>query len=91
MLFKYQHLFDPNVLSRAHALAIPPNFKVKSQEDHQLEVDYLGPNTYTMSIHFEKESIVKMKCSCPFQGPCKHLAAYFLLLDEEYFKEMKGR
>jgi len=74
--FQLDNMFDTQILARAYLLT-----EAITIEDHKdISVDAnMREKPYKMKV-WTKNNKVFGECTCPYDGPCKHLAALLLKL-----------
>ena len=73
--FQLDGMFDMNILGRAYLYTD----SISILEKDQLNISgRVQEKDYQMHIKLQ-DQFVYGECSCPFDGPCKHLAALLLI------------
>ncbi|MEM9548716.1 MAG: SWIM zinc finger family protein [Bacteroidota bacterium] len=73
--FQLDSMFDTHILGRAYLYTNAVSIEKKD------DLNIFGrvkEKDYQMQI-WAKNNFVHAKCSCPYNGPCKHLAALLLV------------
>jgi len=72
--FQLDSLFDTQVLGRAYLYMKEVN--IQDKEKHSI-IALVGEKRYEVHIYQDGKCIYG-RCSCPYEGNCKHLAAMLL-------------
>jgi len=67
--FQLDDLFETHILARAYEYIAEVKLTLDNPQEIQFDV-----SKYKIAIHQENGEILG-SCSCPYPGPCKHLAS----------------
>jgi uncharacterized Zn finger protein len=74
--FELDNIFETHILGRAYEYV--STIKIGETAPNKIAAVSKGVNEYQLFIEYDKAKIIGT-CSCPYDGPCKHLAALILL------------
>ncbi len=80
----WEDLFDEEVVNSGYGYFMEKSVKNFQLTDKLITAQVLGTHKYDVEIRFHNHYIIDMKCNCPYDDNCKHMAAVLYYLEERY-------
>ena len=79
----WDNLFSEIILNRGHAYFDQGNIVSLTVKKGEATADVLGTSMYSVKIKWNGSKITDMRCNCPYDENCKHIAAVMYALEEK--------